>query len=110
MGDGGPNPTATGADTANGGGGDAAAAAAAAPAASIGTGAGPGRACTPPSSHISRGRYRLCQHGAFSGVAVIVASFVPAECPKETAFSHRFRKAYTYPPLWNEILVHWTKT
>ena len=28
----------------------------------------------------------------------------------ETAFSHRFRKAYTYPPLWNEILVHWTKT
>ena len=28
----------------------------------------------------------------------------------ETAFSHRFQKAYTYPPLRNEILVHWTKT
>ena len=27
----------------------------------------------------------------------------------ETAFSRRFQKA-TYPPLWNEILVHWTKT
>ena len=33
-------------------------------------------------SHISRGRTGICQHGAFSGIAVIVASFVPAECPK----------------------------
>ena len=32
--------------------------------------------------HISRGRTGICQHGAFSGIAVIVASFVPAECPK----------------------------
>ena len=31
---------------------------------------------------IFRGRVISCQHGAFSRVAVIVASFVPAECPK----------------------------
>ena len=32
-------------------------------------------------TYISRGRYRLCQHGAFSGVGTIVASFVSTECP-----------------------------
>ena len=32
--------------------------------------------------HISLGRWGTCQHGAFSGVGAIVASFVPAECPK----------------------------
>ena len=32
--------------------------------------------------HISREWSGTCQHGAFSGIAVIVASFVPAECPK----------------------------
>ena len=32
--------------------------------------------------HISRGRRGICQHGAFSGIAVIVASFVPTEWPK----------------------------
>ena len=33
-------------------------------------------------ANISWGRSGICQHGAFSGIAVIVASFVPAECPK----------------------------
>ena len=31
---------------------------------------------------ISLGRVIWCQHGAFSGVGAVVASFVPAECPK----------------------------
>ena len=42
---------------------------------------------------ISRGRRRICQHGAFSGVAVIVASFVPAECPKGGGYVGYIRKA-----------------
>ena len=28
----------------------------------------------------------------------------------EMAFSHRFRKAYTYPPQGNDILVHLAKS
>ena len=32
-------------------------------------------------AHISQGRRVLCQHGAFSGVGAIVASFVSTECP-----------------------------
>ena len=27
----------------------------------------------------------------------------------EMPFFHRFQKTYTYPLLWNELLVHWTK-
>ena len=38
--------------------------------------------CTSLSLSLSRGRTGTCQHGAFSGIAMIVASFVPAECPK----------------------------
>ena len=34
------------------------------------------------SMHISPGRLIWYQHGAFSGAGAIVASFVPAECPK----------------------------
>ena len=34
----------------------------------------------------------------------------PNPCISGTAFSHRFQKAYTYSPLRNENLVHWTKT
>ena len=33
----------------------------------------------------------------------------PNPCISEMAFSHRFQKVYTYPPLRNEILVLWTK-
>ena len=43
--------------------------------------------------HISRGRTGICQHGAFSGIAVIVASFVPAECPKGGGYLGYIRKA-----------------
>ena len=34
------------------------------------------------ATHISPGCPIWCQHGAFSGVGAIVASFVPAECPE----------------------------
>ena len=40
------------------------------------------KTCAEEGTHISRGRGVLCQHGAFSGVGAVVASFVPAECPK----------------------------
>ena len=43
--------------------------------------------------HISRGWTGICQHGAFSGIAVIVASFVPAECPKGGGYVGYIRKA-----------------
>ena len=33
-------------------------------------------------SHLSRGHQVLCQHGAFSGVGAVVASFMPTECPQ----------------------------
>ena len=33
----------------------------------------------------------------------------PNPCISEMAFSHRFQKVYTYPPLRNKILVLWTK-
>ena len=39
----------------------------------------------------------------------IVSYPPPNPCISEMAFSHRFQKVYTYPPLRNEILVLWTK-
>ena len=41
-----------------------------------------GRHTIMPSFNISLGRVISCQHAAFSGVGAVVASFVPAECPK----------------------------
>ena len=43
--------------------------------------------------HISLGRVISCQHGAFSGVGAVVASFVPAECPKGGGYVGYIRKA-----------------
>ena len=56
--------------------------------------------------HISRGRSGICQHGAFSGIAVIVASFVPAESPKGGGgmwgiFGKPLKRA-----IWNTLGLH----
>ena len=42
---------------------------------------------------VSPGRPSWCQHGAFSGVGAIVASFVPAECPEGGGYVGYIRKA-----------------
>ena len=49
----------------------------------------------------------------YSSVLKTVTTYPPPNLYiSETAFSHRFQKAYTYPPppLRNDFLVHWTKT
>ena len=48
----------------------------------VANGAPPSQFVMSVRSNISLGRSGICQHGAFSGIAVSVASFVPAECPK----------------------------
>ena len=59
----------------------------------------------PEGWHISRGRCILCQHGAFSGVGVFVASFVPAECPKGGDMWGVFGKPLKRA-IWNTLGLH----
>ena len=55
--------------------------------------------------HISLGRYRSCQHGAFSGVGSIVASFVSTECPKGRGMWGIFGKPLKRA-IWNTPGLH----
>ena len=55
--------------------------------------------------HISLGRYRSCQHGAFSGVGSIVASFVSTECPKGRGMWGIFGKPLK-KAIWNTPGLH----
>ena len=56
-------------------------------------------------TYISRGRVILCQHGAFSGVCALVASFVPAECPKGGGMWGIFGKPLK-GAIWNTLGLH----
>ena len=55
--------------------------------------------------YFSRGRTGICQHGAFSGMAVIVASFVPAECPVGRGMWGIFGKPLKRA-IWNTLGLH----
>ena len=54
---------------------------------------------------ISLGRYRSCQHRAFSGVGSIVASFVSTECPKGRGMWGMFGKPLKRA-IWNTPGLH----
>ena len=54
---------------------------------------------------ISRGRCQSCQHGAFSGVGAIVASFVTTECPKGRGMWGIFGKPLKRA-IWNTPGLH----
>ena len=73
-----------------------------------------GKTCELVSRRRERSRLRPKNPETPKSSASVLKNMVTYPPPNpymsEMAFSHRFQKAYTYPPQGNDILVHWTKS